>query len=139
MEAFSREGKPNLSWSHPWASAPASAVVWGFFGIKPTSPGFKTFEFRPQPGNVSSASIKVPSLSGFIHATMWQQPGSMRVTLDAPANTLARVCLPKLGLPGLEVTVDGMLTTGEAERDYVCVGGVGSKATERVIVRGKVE
>jgi alpha-L-rhamnosidase len=55
MEAWSREGKPNLSWSHPWASAPASAITWGFFGIRPTSAGFKTFIFQPQPGNVTRA------------------------------------------------------------------------------------
>jgi len=59
MEAWSRAEKSNLSWSHPWASAPASAVVWGFFGLKPVTPGYKSFIFKPQPGNVTEASIRV--------------------------------------------------------------------------------
>ena len=50
MEAWTTDEKPNLSWSHPWASAPASAVVWGLFGIRPTKPAFASFVVRPQPG-----------------------------------------------------------------------------------------
>ena len=38
MEAWTTEEKPNLSWSHPWASAPASAVVWGLFGLRSLAP-----------------------------------------------------------------------------------------------------
>ena len=138
MEAWSRQGKPNLSWSHPWASAPASAITWGFMGIQPTSPGFKTFSFQPQPGNVSRASITVPTLSGFIRATLEQNVGKgMRVTLAAPASTLASVCLPKYQLAGAQLVVDGVATAGRAQGNYVCVDDVGSKAVPRVISRGE--
>ena len=46
MEAWSTDEKPNLSWSHPWASAPASAVVWGLFGMRPAAPGWGALEGR---------------------------------------------------------------------------------------------
>lgn len=143
MEAWTREGKPNLSWSHPWASAPASAVAWGFFGIRPTAPGFKTFTVKPQPGNVTTASIKVPTLSGYIHVSMEQllpsspkNGGGMRVALLSPASTLATVCLTKLDVPGLELTVDGVATQGVEQGDYVCIAGLGSKVGGHVVSRG---
>lgn len=34
MEAWTVEEKPNLSWSHPWATAPATAIVNGLMGTK---------------------------------------------------------------------------------------------------------
>ena len=146
MAAWSREGKPNLSWSHPWASAPASAVAWGFFGIRPTAPGFKTFECRPQPGNVSSAATTVPTLSGFIRASFRQwfsqqekDGGSIvgiRLELHVPANTMAKVCLPRFGLASTSLSIDGVAIGGFVQRDYVCVDGVGSGVAARVISRG---
>ena len=136
MEAWSRREKPNLSWSHPWASAPASAVVWGFFGITPTTPGFRTFVFKPQPGSVASASIKVPTLSGNIVATLAQTPGTaFAVTLAPPPGTRATVCLPKLALATTTLVVDGIATQGYAQRDYVCVDGIGSAQSSRKISR----
>ena len=133
---WSRREKPNLSWSHPWASAPASAVVWGFFGITPTTPGFRTFVFKPQPGTVASASITVPTLSGQIVATLTQTPGTaFAVTLAPPAGTRATVCLPKLGLTTATLVVDGVATQGSIQRDYVCVDGIGSAKESRKISR----
>ena len=52
------------------------------------------------------------------------------------------MCLPSLGLPGTQLTLDGKEVHGYAMRDYVCVAGVGSAAapgTGRVIVRGGAE
>jgi hypothetical protein len=46
MEAWTRKEKPNLSWSHPWATAPATAIVKGVMGIVQTAPAFKTFLVR---------------------------------------------------------------------------------------------
>lgn len=33
MEAWTTAEKPNLSWSHPWATAPITAIVSGFMGM----------------------------------------------------------------------------------------------------------
>jgi hypothetical protein len=38
MEMWTPEEKPNLTWSHPWASSPAFLIAWYLFGIRPTSP-----------------------------------------------------------------------------------------------------
>lgn len=52
MEAWTREEKDNLSWSHPWASAPGTAIPRGFMGITATAPAFAKFQVKPQPGDV---------------------------------------------------------------------------------------
>ena len=147
MEAWSRREKPNLSWSHPWASAPASAVVWGLFGIEPTTPAFKTFKCKVQPGSLTSASITVPTISGTIKASFTvvaktQSSGSggtatvFSVTLSPPPNTFATVCLPSLHLAGTLLHLDGKKVFGYVQRDYICYDNVGSADFPRVVVRG---
>lgn len=136
MEAWTRPEKDNLSWSHPWASAPGTAIPRGFFGINPTSPGYKTFVIKPQPGDVEEASISVPTHSGLIKASLKQQASqSFTLTLQPPANTVARVCLPKLGLASKDLVVDGTHTAAVEQGDYLCVDGIGSGSAPRVISR----
>ena len=140
MEAWSRKGKPNLSWSHPWASAPASAIVWGFFGIKPLRPGFQAFHVQPQPGNVTYASVTVPTLSGYIQTTMEHKVGiAMRLTINVPASTFATICLPRFEIRSVALVIDGATKIGRVQRDYVCVDKVGSKSEPRRISRGWVD
>ena len=136
MEAWTREEKDNLSWSHPWASAPGTAIPRGFFGINPVEPGYKKFEIKPQPGDVAEASISVPTHAGLIKASFTQSATMFELTLSPPANTMARVCLPKLGLTSTDVTVDGKKTAATAQTgDYVCVANIGSGSAARVISR----
>ncbi len=61
MEAWSPEQKPNVSFAHPWATAPANIVASGLFGLRAASPGWETFVFDPQPGGLRHASIKLPT------------------------------------------------------------------------------
>jgi alpha-L-rhamnosidase len=135
MEAWSRREKPNLSWSHPWATAPSSAVAWGLFGIQPLAPAFQTFMCKIQPGALAQGSIKVPTLRGTIEASFTSTATAFTVHLSPPPNTLATVCLPKLALPGTTLELDGQHVSGYVERDYVCIDKVGSNGTPRVIVR----
>ena len=138
MEAWTRGEKDNLSWSHPWASAPGTAIPRGFMGITTTGPGYKTFQVKPQPGSVTEASISLPTAAGMIKASFDQVVGkSFALDLSPPANTLARVCLPKLGMPSTSLVVDGKTTPGTMQGDYVCVNGIGSstQGTARHITR----
>ena len=89
MEAWTVDEKPNLSWSHPWASAPASAVVWGLFGIRATEPGWRSIVVKPQPGNLSWASIRVPSLRGPVEAAFNQTSCGFNLTLRLPGGVQA--------------------------------------------------
>ena len=136
MEAWTRPEKPNLSWSHPWASAPASAIINGLMGITATAPGGRRFDVRPQPGNLTWATARTPLLAGFVDASFNQTSTSFKLTLATPANALARVCLPTLGDDkDLTLLLDAKPVSGALDGDYVCIDGVGSASSPRIIER----
>lgn len=132
LEAWSTDEKPNLSWSHPWASAPASAVVWGLFGIRATTPGWGSVVVKPQPGNLSWATIRVPSLRGPVEAAFNQTRCSFRLVLRVPDEVQATACLPRLGRP--DAMVWERLIDGWRAGNFVCVkvSPVGSRSAELV-------
>jgi hypothetical protein len=105
------------------------AIPRGFFGILATQPGYTRFTCKPQPGPVTEAQITMPTHAGPIKASFTQQVGrSFALQLTPPPNTLAKVCLPKLGSASVMVVVDGTSTPAVAEGDYMCVDGIGSAA-----------
>ena len=104
-------------------------------GIKPTQPGFGKFTMTPQPGTVTEASITLPTQAGTIVASFHQNLTSFVLTLAPPANTLARVCLPRLGVVSNSLVVDGKAMAGHAMSDYVCVDNIGSATVPRIISR----
>jgi hypothetical protein len=38
------------------------------FGLRPTAPGWRKYEFNPQPGTISSAQIKIHTPRGTLNA-----------------------------------------------------------------------
>lgn len=95
-EAWNIKNKDNMTFSHPWGAAPANLIATGIFGIRPTTPGFSTFQIKFQPGNIKKASISVPSSIGNICAEYksksYNQLISARVKI--PPNAKAKVYLP---------------------------------------------
>ncbi len=85
MEAWSPEEKKNVSFGHPWASAPANVVASGLFGLRAASPGWKTFVFEPQPGGIASAELRLPTPHGIIEAS-WRTmaDGALSASVRAP-------------------------------------------------------
>ena len=112
-----------------------SAIPRGFMGIVPTAPAYNRFTVKPQPGPVAEAQIILPTQSGSISASFKQNKDSFKLTLSPPANTLAKVCLPTLGIKSSTLTVDGKKAAATAHGDYMCVDGIGSSDTPRVISR----
>ncbi len=129
-EAWDPANKPNMTYSHPWSSAPANALAYGMFGIKPTKPGFKTFDIKLQPGNLEYAKIKVPTIKGHIEVEynlniFTDSETEVCVNAKIPVNTTAKVFIPcKKENP--EVLLNGIETGFEYENGYVAVDNVGS-------------
>jgi alpha-L-rhamnosidase len=95
MEAWDLSLKPNTTYSHPWAASPAFDIPRDMFGIRPTTPGYATFDVRPQPGGVSWAHITVPTRRGGIGAAFrTAADGHVDLTVTVPPNTSADICLP---------------------------------------------
>lgn len=95
-EAWSVQEKSNMTFSHPWGSAPASLIARCMFGIRPTAPGFRTFRIRPRIGDLSFASIRVPTVKGTIRVSLGQNSDAYEAEVTIPANTVADIYLPVL-------------------------------------------
>jgi len=101
--------KPMMNSFNHWALGAVGEWVWrNVVGIHPDelSPGYRRFIISPQPGvgltwaNGSYRSIRGPILSN------WRiEGGRFLLTVEAPANTTAIVCLPTESAD--HVTVDG--------------------------------
>ena len=94
-EAWNSKNKPNMTFSHPWGSAPASQIVRGLFGIRPLEPGFARFRICICSGPVQKASIVVPTVKGPIHVSFEKDGGVPPVTnmeITVPPNTEAELC-----------------------------------------------
>ncbi len=93
-EAWNTANKPNMTFSHPWGSAPASQIVRGLFGIRPLEAGFARFRVRICPGPVRDASITVPTVKGPIRVSFWKKdgnPAGWEAEITVPPNTEAEV------------------------------------------------
>ena len=66
MEAWDDVFKPNQDWNHAWGAAPANLVARGLLGIRPTAPGFATYEVKPRLGGVARATYRYPTPRGAI-------------------------------------------------------------------------
>jgi alpha-L-rhamnosidase len=133
MEAWSRAEKPNLSWSHPWATAAVTAIVRGFIGLTAVKPAFSSWQLKPQPGNATWAAIRVPSVAGLFDVSFNQTASSFGVAITPPANTIGRVCLPKLGSSSPTLQVGTHTVPGTIQGDYVCASGLAPAKGQSVL------
>ena len=88
-EAWDEYYKPNLTWNHAWGSAPANIIPRRLLGIEPIEAGFKRFRIVPQPGNLKSVKLKVPSIRGTIQCNLVIEKGTWNIELSVPGNSEA--------------------------------------------------
>ena len=62
-EAWNETNKGNMTYSHPWGSAPGSQIIRGLFGIQPTKAGYSEFQVKLQPEGLESVSYTHLQLS----------------------------------------------------------------------------
>ena len=93
--------------SHGWCSTPLVEMSARVLGVRPTSPGFKTFAVRPALCDLAWAKGSVPTPHGEV-AVSWTL-GKDKFQLDAtvPPGTEADVVLPTERFDGAAVTLDG--------------------------------
>lgn len=125
-EAWDPSLKPNMTYSHPWAASPAYNIPQGMFGIRPTTPGYVTFDVRPQPQSVTWASATLPTLKGRIGAAFHTHDGRTDVGVFVPGNTAASVYVPAGDAAADTVYVDGRARSAVQERGYLRVDDVAS-------------
>lgn len=117
-EAWNGELKSNLSYNHPWGTAPGVMFMRGLFGINPTSAGYKTFDIKLQPGGISKASMTVPTIRGDISVNYSLNGGMISVNVSVPGNTRAKIFIP-VSDSQTTLTVDGKTVTGTYNNGFV--------------------
>jgi hypothetical protein len=92
---------------HPWGAGVTKWLSEEILGIKPTSPGFSTYDILPHPGrSLTSVAGKVSTPHGDICADFNVATGVCGIT--APAGTLGR-----LGIPKVEKEINSIYINGE--------------------------
>lgn len=94
-EAWDEYYKPNLTWNHAWGSAPVNVMVRKVLGIQATSPGYESFDIRPQPGELKRIKVKTPTVRGTITCDLEVQVSGWEMTITVPGNSTATLKLPE--------------------------------------------
>jgi len=94
MEAWGNKFKPNQDWNHVWGAVPGNIIPRKLMGIEPLTPGWATFQIKPQLGSLKHARIKVPTIRGDIKVNCEQDNDRLLIQAEIPANTVANIILP---------------------------------------------
>ena len=130
MEMWTADEKPNLTWSHPWASSLAYLVAWYLFGMQPTSPGMKTMRIMPAVGTLAHGRYVLPTVRGRVTASFTQTVGRFTLGVSLPPTIAADDRLP---LP-IDIEAEGVVTAlvavnGQPPQRYVVEAGYVSVGT----------
>jgi alpha-L-rhamnosidase len=92
------------SMSHGWGSTMVPEIQRSLLGVRPTSPGFSTFEVAPPPDGLAWALGSVPTPRGTI-SVAWRRPTSadprFSVDVAVPPNSTATLSVAADGPGGL--------------------------------------
>jgi hypothetical protein len=79
-------------WSH-CAAAPIVMLYQGIAGIKPLTPGYETFQIRPQPGDLNEVELYPQTVKGTIVFKSKGAKGNRELYLEIPHGTTAILML----------------------------------------------
>jgi hypothetical protein len=82
----------NSQWSH-CAVAPIIMMVQGIAGIKPLTPGYETFQIRPQLGDLEEVELYPQTVKGNIVFKSKGIKGNRELYLEVPEGTTAILML----------------------------------------------
>ncbi|EDY57004.1 MULTISPECIES: alpha-L-rhamnosidase C-terminal domain-containing protein [Streptomyces] len=94
-------------------------------GIRPTAPGFATFQVKPQPTSVTWADVTVPTDHGTIGAAFdTTSGGRVDISVNVPANTTSSVYLPGGTEGTTSVFMDGNSVAAAYDNGFLRVDDV---------------
>ena len=100
-EGVDSRGVPHGSLNHYSKGAVATFLHRYVAGLRPTEPGYRTFEVRPRPGGgITSATTRHISPYGPIELSWRLGDGTTELDVLVPAGTTATVVLPGEAQPG---------------------------------------
>jgi len=82
------------SMAHGWSTGVLPALTHHLLGARPTSPGYATWEVRPQPGGVDWATGQLPTPQGPLGIEWENSAHVFRITVHVPGHTQGSVTFP---------------------------------------------
>ncbi|WNG24862.1 Bacterial alpha-L-rhamnosidase [Cystobacter fuscus] len=104
---WERMGSSEDTNNHAWAASPAYLLGAFVAGVRPTAPGWTSYQVTPLLGTLTSVSATVPSPRGSITVAHTQSAGGYVLNLTSPAGTQALVGIPRKQ-PWTSVSVNGV-------------------------------
>ncbi|NNM86312.1 MAG: alpha-L-rhamnosidase, partial [Phycisphaerales bacterium] len=132
-EAWTFRSKPNEDWNHVWGSAPANIIPRFLMGIRPLTPGFAKALVAPQPGDLTTAKITVPTVHGAITESWYRKGRDVRMTVTLPSGMTARIQLPASLVRGKALELNGKRVEPQRNGDVVVIHGVAAGRQHIVI------
>lgn len=97
-----------VSLAHAWATGPTPALTNYVLGLRPTSPGGRTFDFVPHTADLRFAQGRLTTTRGAVDASWKVANGTYTARLTAPAGAAGRAGVPTFGTR-MKVYLDGRL------------------------------
>ncbi|MBE6947440.1 MAG: glycoside hydrolase [Ruminococcaceae bacterium] len=94
--------------NHAWTGGPLVGLSGNVAGVAPDAPGYAQYHIIPQLGGLKDVAVCVPSVKGDIKVQIYRdvEKQEVKITLESPANTVARVAIPKFDGKDLTVSVE---------------------------------
>ena len=88
------EGYGGGSYNHGWSGGPLTLLGEYVAGISPTTPGFATYQVKPQLGPLRRVRAGLDTVKGRIEVEIDRGESGFRLRLSSPPGTVASVILP---------------------------------------------
>ena len=82
--------------NHAWTGGPLINLSGHMAGVWPEKPGYEQYRVIPQLCDLTEIDVSVPSVKGDIKVQIRRGEKEIRIALDSPVGTVARVGVPKL-------------------------------------------
>jgi len=113
--------------NHGWNGGPFALSSYAV-GVRPTQAGYTTYQVIPQLGNFTAITAVVPTVKGNITVTLnLLTPSHFTMEVTSPANTTARIGIPRLGTMGITIKAnDVTIFQNESSSNIVGLTYVGT-------------
>ncbi|WP_020595772.1 alpha-L-rhamnosidase C-terminal domain-containing protein [Spirosoma panaciterrae] len=125
MEAWDIAFKPNLDLSHAWGAAPANLIVRKLMGVEPLTPGFDTFQIKPQLGRLTQATATIPTIKGAVTVAIKKTAATETMSIHVPGGSQATVYMPQLA-GKTRLLLDGKPIRSQAGNGFFQLPAVGA-------------
>ncbi len=91
--------------NHAWSGGPLINLSGNVAGVAPDTAGYDTYHVIPQLGYLNDVDCTVPTVKGDVVVSIDRADASYAMSLTSPANTVARVAVPRFEGQNTVVTV----------------------------------